>query len=506
MSHEHRTPLNAILGYSEMLIEDAEDVGHTAQVPDLQRIHTAGRHLLALINDILDLSKIEAGKIDLLVEDVDVAALVADVVTTVRPLAAKNENALVVPEAGAAEADAAEAAPLGTVRADATRLRQILFNLLGNASKFTERGTVTLDVVPEPGWVRFVVRDTGIGMTPDQIARLFQPFAQADSSTSRKYGGTGLGLVISRRLAWMMGGDITLSSVPGEGSTFTVRLPAPAARPALAPSAAAGGSTVLVIDDDAASRDLMERMLRVEGYDVETAADGASGLEVARARRPDLIMLDVLMPRMDGWAVLGALKSDPGLATVPVILVTLTEDHETGFALGAADVLTKPIDRDRLATLLHQYVDRHDTSRAVLVVDDDAGTRQMVRRVLEREGCTVVEAPNGRVGLERLAAVRPRLVLLDLMMPELDGFGFVAELRGRPEWRDLPVVVITSRDLTPDDQRRLAGSVERILLKGHYGREDLLAEVRQALGMRPAVPAGPTAISAAIGETTRVRR
>ncbi len=496
MSHELRTPLNAIIGYSEMLIEDSEELGYADQVPDLARIRTAGRHLLALINDILDLSKIEAGKIDFTLADVAVAPLVGEVVNTVAPLVQRNGNRLVVacPDARGADGLNETAA---TVRADEMRLRQVLFNLISNAAKFTERGTITLTVRAEPptrgapdGWIAFDVRDTGIGMTPEQTARLFQPFEQADSSTSRKYGGTGLGLVISRRLTWIMGGDITLSSSAGQGSTFTVRLPAtPAAgaAPRLA-NVAPAARTVLVIDDDAASRDLMTRMLAAEGYVVRTAIDGESGLDVARQMRPDVIMLDVLMPRMNGWAVLGELKRDPALASVPVVLVTLLDDHQTGFALGAADVLTKPVDRERLATVLRRYTGRDaaDGARAVLVVDDDVGTRQMLRRVLEREGCTVVEADNGWAALDRLDEARPQLVLLDLLMPELDGFGFLAELRGRPAWRDLPVVVVTSKDISPEEEARLAGSVARILLKGHYGREELLAEVRQAFGVRTA--------------------
>ena len=477
MSHELRTPLNAIIGYSEMLQEDAADLGAAQFTDDLKKINAAGKHLLELINAVLDLSKIEAGKMELYLESFDVATLVRDIAAVIQPLAAKNSNRLEMrcPD------------EIGTMWADLTKVRQALFNLLSNACKFTDRGTISLAVARKvmdgQDWIEFSVNDTGIGMTPEQLTRLFEVFSQADAATTRKYGGTGLGLALSRRLCRMMGGDVTVESEAGRGSTFTILLPAlvaeiveqPAAPAAPTDRVTSGVGTVLVIDDEAAVRDLMQRFLAKEGFRVVTAAGGEEGLRRARELRPDAITLDVMMPGMDGWAVLSALKADPDVADVPVIMLTIVDDRNLGYALGASDYLTKPIDRDRLVTVLKQ----HRRDRPVLVVDDDAGLRQLLRRMLEPEGYAVVEAENGRVALERLRDVSPSVVLLDLMMPEMDGFEFVAELRRHEAWRAIPVVVITARDLSRDDHERLNGYVQKILQKGEHGRDQLLAEVRE---------------------------
>jgi len=359
MSHELRTPLNAIIGYSEMLEEEAAESGQETFVPDLQKIRSAGRHLLSLINDILDLSKIEAGKLELFLEGFDVLATIEEVATTVAPLVEKNANRLQL----RCPAD------LGTMHADLTRMRQVLLNLLSNACKFTKQGTITLSAEREraaPGagdWLVFRVTDSGIGMSPEQIGKLFEAFSQAEASTARNYGGTGLGLAITRRFCRMMGGDVTVESVPGQGSTFTVRLPARVVEsrreapvePPAAEDASATAGTVLVIDDDPSARTLMRRFLGREGFRVEEAADGETGLALAKERRPDVITLDVLMPGMDGYAVLAALKGDPDLATIPVILATIVDEERLGFALGASEYLMKPIDREQLAEVLRKY-------------------------------------------------------------------------------------------------------------------------------------------------------
>ncbi len=477
MSHELRTPLNAIIGYSEMLQEDAADLGAEQFTDDLRKINAAGKHLLELINAVLDLSKIEAGKMELYLESFDVASLVQDIAAVIQPLAVKNANRLEIrcPDA------------IGTMRADLTKVRQALFNLLSNACKFTERGTVGLTVAREEldgqDWMVFAVSDTGIGMTPEQLTRLFETFSQADAATTRRFGGTGLGLALSRRLCRMMGGDVTVESEEGRGSTFTIRLPARVAEPVPEPSSAPVPSdlvatsvgTVLVIDDEAAVRDLMHRFLTKEGFRVATASGGEEGLRWARELRPDAITLDVMMPGMDGWAVLSALKADPDVADIPVIMLTIVDDKNLGYALGASDYLTKPIERERLVTVLKKY--RRDLP--VLVIDDDATLRQLLRRLLEPEGYTVVEAENGRMALERLRDVSPSVVLLDLMMPEMDGFEFVAEFRRRQAWRAIPIVVVTARDLSREDHERLNGYVQKILQKGTHGRDQLLAEVRE---------------------------
>ncbi len=484
MSHELRTPLNAIIGYSEMLQEEAEDLAQAALVPDLKKINTAGKHLLELINAVLDLSKIEAGKMDLFLERFDVAALVADIAAVVEPLATRNGNRVEVRCSDTA----------GTMRADLTKVRQALFNLLSNACKFTERGAVTLTADREPGAggdrIVFAVTDTGIGMTEEQVGRLFQEFAQADAATSRRYGGTGLGLALSRRLCRLMGGDVTVASAPGRGSTFTVRLPAEvsdagAAAVQPADKGPAAGRLVLVIDDDPGVRDLMARYLTREGFRVAVAAGGEEGLRLARELSPDAITLDVMMPGLDGWAALGALKADAATADIPVVMLTIVDDRNLGYALGAAEYLTKPIDRERLLAVLA----RHRRDRPVLIAEDDQALRELLRRMLEREGYKIEEAENGRIALDVLARGIPGVILLDLMMPVMDGFEFLAALRGEEAWRAIPVIVLTARDLSASERERLNGSVERILQKGAFAQDALLSEVRALVaasaGRRP---------------------
>ncbi len=487
MSHELRTPLNAIIGYSEMLQDDAADAGQEEIIPDLQKINSAGKHLLTLINDVLDLSKIEAGKMELYVETFDVAAMIQEVVSTIRPLAQKNGNTL----------ESRCSPDVGAMRADLTKVRQSLFNLISNAAKFTSQGRITLDAKRETGesdWIVFQVSDTGIGMTREQMDRLFQAFAQADASTTRKYGGTGLGLAITRHFCEMMGGAITLESAAGEGTTFTIRLPAgvhaeaavveelPAetmdARTQL--ESAKKPAAILVIDDDAAARDLMRDALTNAGYRVECAASGEEGLRIARKIHPIAITLDVMMPHMDGWATLSAMKADPELAHIPVVMMTLSEDSSMGYSLGAADYLTKPVEPLRLAAILDKFR-AHPSVKTVLVVEDNVPTRQMLRQMLQKAGWRVLEAENGRVGLERVAEHLPDLILLDLMMPEMDGFEFTAEMREREEWSAIPIIVITAKDITSEDRHRLEGRVTQLLQKGTYNHQALIGRIRELL-------------------------
>ena len=368
MSHELRTPLNAIIGYSEMLEEDAEAAGQKEFVSDLQKIRSAGKHLLGLINDVLDLSKVEAGKMKLFLETFDVANLIEEVTATAQPLVEKTGNRLVV-----------RVAPdVGQIREDVTKVRQVLLNLLSNAAKFTENGTVTLEVTREAdvtgSWVVFRVQDTGIGMTPEQTAKLFQAFTQADGSTMRKYGGTGLGLALSRKFCVMMGGDINVESVSGKGSTFTVRLPGdienydgeatsirmrlPGRRrdlPRETGSVPPSGRVILCIDDDHAVHELMERLASREGYGFVSAGNGEEGLKLASEKQPDVITLEVALPGIDGWTVLKSLKSDPQLSSIPVVMVSISDDRDRGMAMGAAEYLVKPIDRERLAGIFATF-------------------------------------------------------------------------------------------------------------------------------------------------------
>ncbi len=496
MSHELRTPLNAVIGITEMLEEDARDDGLEDYLEPLQRITRAGKHLLHLINEVLDLAKIEAGRIEFHLEQIEIRPLIDELANTAQPLADANSNRLVVD----CKSD------IGQMRADLTRVRQIVLNLLSNACKFTKKGEITLTVAREEtdqrSWIVFTVRDTGIGITAEQMARLFQEFAQADASTTRKYGGTGLGLAITQRLCQLMGGDITVESEPDVGSTFRARLPATmdvktsaeATPPAdtetdpttARPTGAGKNPCILVIDDDDNARDLMRRFLSREGFDVVTAIDGEDGLARAREYRPALITLDVLMPKLDGWSVLQELKADPVLADIPVVMLTIVDEKNRGYALGASDYLTKPFDRDKLRQALRHFNLGSGGGLEVLVVEDDEATRQVLRRYLLGEGCRVIEAENGRVGLDRLATARPGLILLDLMMPEMDGFEFLAELRQRKAFADIPVIVVTAADLSEADHARLNGGVEHILAKsaadGDQFLEELGSLVRRKLG------------------------
>ena len=486
MSHELRTPLNAIIGYSEMLQEDAEDAGQAPMVDDLQKIHSAGRHLLALINDVLDLSKIEAGKMELYVETFDVASAIDQVVATAHPLVQRKGNELVV----------ASTDDLGAMHSDLTRIRQVLLNLLSNASKFTENGKITLSAKRDSDsrgvdWITFSVSDTGIGMSEEQIGKVFEAFQQAEASTQRKYGGTGLGLAISRRFCQMMGGDIEVESTPGAGSTFDVRVPiavpsdrsADAQTVAVSDTGAGNAGTVLVIDDDPAVRNIMARTLAKDGYRVVEAADGETGLELAKSDTPDVITLDVLMPGMDGWTVLNRFKEDEALKDIPVVMLTIVDDKNMGFALGASEYLTKPIDRDRLLTILRRYGSESEP-RPVLIVEDDGNTRSMLTRTLEREGWSVIEAENGRAGLERAAESPPALVLLDLMMPEMDGFEFLDAFRSDEQGRSVPVVVITAKELSEEDRQRLNGGVAHIVEKGAQDGTAFIDDVRRLVAAR----------------------
>jgi CheY-like chemotaxis protein len=327
--------------------------------------------------------------------------------------------------------------------------------------------------------------------------KLFEAFTQADASMTRRFGGTGLGLVISRRFCRLMGGDIHVESELGHGTSFTIVLPENVVDPKEAPvvveepviEAASypqlpdGASVVLVIDDDVRVHDLLRRSLAREGFRVEVASSGEEGLRMARQLQPEAITLDVMMPGMDGWAVLSSLKNDPELADIPVVMLTIVDDQNMGYALGAAEYLTKPVDRDRLASVLKKYAG-DGPARSALVVDDEPEQRDMLRRLLESHGWSVVEAANGRLAIEKLQERQPAVILLDLMMPEMNGFQFVEELRKNDDWREIPVVVITAKDLTPEERLFLANQVGTVLQKGAYQSDDLLRETGRLVASR----------------------
>ncbi|MEK7990938.1 MAG: response regulator, partial [Thiotrichaceae bacterium] len=480
MSHELRTPLNAIIGYSEMLHEEAEEIGEAHLCQDLEKIHAAGKHLLSLINDVLDISKIEAGKMEVYAESFDIKTLLDEVIVTIKPLAARQDNVLDTdfpPE------------HVGLMNSDLTKIRQSLLNLLSNACKFTEKGHIKLRVErfieDDREWIKFIVSDSGIGMTEEQQSKLFQAFTQADASTTRKYGGTGLGLVITKRFAEMLGGDVSVQSVNGQGSSFIFYVPThtttvhdePQIR-LMADSTPAVQANILVIDNDVAVRELLYNHLDKLGYQVTLAAGGDEGLRLAYENKPDAITLDVMMPGMDGWMVLSSLKSDPKLADIPVIMVSIIEDKHLGFSLGATDYLIKPFQREQLDSLLKKHLPTHQSPK-VLVIDDDKTTLSLLATTLSRDGLEVIQAINGRKALQLLEKTQPDIILLDLMMPEMDGFEFLNYLHKEPRWSQIPVVVLTAKDITMDDRKKLSEKAHKVYQKSSYHRETLLNEIHE---------------------------
>ncbi len=485
MSHELRTPLNAIIGYSELIQEEAEDRGDETNLADIKKIQSAGKHLLALINDILDLSKIEAGKMEFHLETFEVAKLISDVAVTIQPLARKN----------GIELEVVCAADVGEMHCDPAKVRQALLNLLSNACKFTKDAKVVLSIERVGGDAReqlvFAVADQGIGMTDQQVAKVFEPFTQADSSTTRNYGGTGLGLSITKVFCEQLQGSINCRSEPGKGSTFEIRLPVICRNPSTEmPGEALVGEAgqafdqaaplVLVVDDDPAVHDLLTRHLRRDGYRVTSALGAVEALAKARETPPDAITLDVLMPERDGWSLLSELKHDPQLASIPVIMLTFAEDRSRGLSLGASEYLGKPIDQSRLLAALRAHCPDKD-SPLVLIVEDEDGSRQMLQRMLHKQAWRTAEASNGLSALDCLAEAKPDVILLDLMMPEMDGFEFLTQLRRNPDWLEVPVIVVTAKTLTAEDHRRLKGSVELLVRKDGDEIGTILARLREML-------------------------
>ncbi len=483
MSHELRTPLNAIIGYSEMICEEMSDDGETRYRGDLDRIHMAGKNLLELINEVLDLSKIEAGKMELYVEEFQLSGLIDEVVSTVQPLTEKNENSLVVNIAK----------DILTVRLDHTKVRQILFNLISNASKFTQKGIITLTAAaipaadPAGGKITLKVSDTGIGLTEEQKLKLFKEFSQADSSTTRKYGGTGLGLAITKHFTEMMHGSIEIESAPNCGTTFTVTLPRciehtgekspPASVPAgKQPAPIPTNTAVLVIDDDSGVRDLLSRYLSKEGYLVECVGCGEDGIKRAREILPMAIILDVMMPRKDGWAVLQEIKCDPELKSIPVIMYSMLDEKNFGLAIGASEYLIKPVSKEKILEVLEKYK-QTAPSEYILVVDDNPDLRAMASRAIQKAGWEVRTAENGRSAVAHLEHALPSIIFLDIMMPVMDGFEFLTIFQNRAEWRDIPVVVITSKDLIAEERRQLNGVVKKVIQKGDFTPEKLLKQI-----------------------------
>ncbi len=477
MSHELRTPLNAIIGYAQILQEDAEDTGQDEMLPDLKKIENAGKHLLGLINDILDLSKIEAGRMEIYLEPVSVPALLDEVRTLTAPLASANGNRVEVSIGPGVE----------SIQADVTKLKQSLLNLVSNACKFTKDGRVTLDVRLSGGGeaplIVFEVSDSGIGMTPEQQARLFQAFSQADSSTTRKFGGTGLGLAITKRLCNLLGGDVVVSSEEGKGSRFTITLPLLAAdnwnaveglaQDVSGPEEAA---TILLIDDDPQVHDLLGQMLNREGYRIEHATSGPDALTMVQKVRPSAILLDIMMPQVDGWTVLSALKRDPDLADIPVIIVSMLDERPLGLSLGAAEFLTKPIDRSRLVDVVKKHAG--PAKGVVLVVDGDSAQAAQIAQAIGESGRSAEAVPDGRAALEWLGShARPALMVIDIDAAVHDGFSLLDALRNDEALSGVHQILLADRELTPAETGYLAGMPGTVVSKG----EDVAAALVNAM-------------------------
>ena len=475
MSHELRTPLNAIIGLTEMLKEDALDDELDDFIEPLDRVFNAGKHLLALINDVLDLSKIEAGRIELFNETFELRLIIDEIVKTSQPLADKNKNKLSVNF----QKD------LDVVTADQTRVKQVILNLISNACKFTEDGEITIKVEKKKNksgdLISISVSDTGIGMTKQQMNRLFNSFVQADSSTTRKYGGTGLGLTISKQLAIMMGGDVSVKSEMNKGTTFTATFLADylgasedvknkkLTQSSLIKNVVSienqNAKTILIIDDDPTVSELIKRQLTKDAYNVVIANNGKEGIELARKIKPNLITLDILMPEMDGWSVLRTLKADPEVSKIPVVMASILDEKNKGFSLGAADFVSKPIEKDRLINSIQTLIGKSENLK-ICIIEDDENLRFTVKEILEKQGNLIIEASNGEEALTKLNKEKdlPDIILLDLMMPVMNGFEFLSQIKDT-NVKSVPILVLTGADLDDNDKSFLKNETEKVIHK-----------------------------------------
>jgi signal transduction histidine kinase/CheY-like chemotaxis protein len=492
MSHELRTPLNAILGFSELLIDATKD-----QYPEatskrfLEQINSSGKHLLGLINDILDLSKIEAGQMELRLQMVAVADVMAQVVSTVEPLASKKHIDL--------KTDGADA---GHILADEGKLKQMVLNLVSNAIKFTpDGGTVTIRSARAGDRLEITVSDNGIGIGPEDIQRVFKEFQQVDSGANRTQQGTGLGLALTRSFAILHGGNVRVESELGKGSRFTIDLPVEARSPHR-PSSQANGRTgavkvdvnqplVVVVEDDPVAAELLARQIERVGFRTEVARTGTEALTMARERKPAAITLDILLPDMDGWEVLTRIKRDPLTSDIPVIVVSVVDNPTLGTALGALDYFVKPVEPKELVSRLTNYNlsrTNEGPKTSVLVVDDEAANRELLKQVLESAGFRVIIAGGGREAIELARSQKPDVVMLDLLMPDVDGFDVLEALSDRETTRSIPVIVLTAKHLSGADIDHLHGRAAKILKRGSTGTVELLGQLRAILN-KPAMKA-----------------
>jgi signal transduction histidine kinase/CheY-like chemotaxis protein len=471
MSHELRTPLNAVIGFSDVLLDRMFGDLNERQEEYVRDIRDSGRHLLELINEILDLSKIEAGRMELDRGVVSLPDLLEHSVAMVRERAARQGVALTL-----------DVAPdVGTVPADELKLKQVVLNLLTNAVKFTPAGgSVHMRAAIDGGEAVVSVRDTGSGIPAEEQEAIFEAFQRGGRGARQTTEGTGLGLTLSRQIVEMHGGRLSMESRVGEGSTFSFAIPADGADSeaaeddpgALGVEAAAGGG-VLVVEDDPRSADLLRVYLEGAGHSVAIARDGVEGLELARRVHPSAVILDVLLPRLDGWELLARLKRDPGTAAVPVVIVSMLDERGAGFALGAAEYLVKPVDRDELLTALDRWTSAAGNGRTVVAIDDDPRDLDLVEAALAPHGWSVLRATSGEAGVDLVRRERPSVVLLDLLMPGTDGFAVVERLRADADLADVPIVVLTSKDMTADDRARLNGRISFLARKGTFREAEL---------------------------------
>lgn len=482
MSHELRTPLNAIVGFTRIVKRKGEGVLPGKQVDNLDKVLVSSEHLLGLINTILDISKIEAGKMEVQLANFALGPLVDMLMTTTQPLVRQDTVRLetVVPD------------NLPPIYSDQDKVKQILINMLSNAAKFTLEGQIIVSVEQVEDRFDIKVTDTGAGIASDALEHIFEEFQQADTSTTREYGGTGLGLSISRSLARLMGGDLTVSSEVGKGSTFILTLPVRYRKIASLsttqaiedkPVTSADARIVLVIDDNLDAINLMRQNLEEAGYQVITATSGDEGVAKAKKYQPFAITLDIMMPKKDGWQVMHDLKADPDTRGIPVVMVTIVDNKTLGFRLGAADYLVKPLDEDQVLASLERLENSNggDKLKCLLVVDDDSNVIDMVEQLLDDSGYNIMVASDGKDALEKIAKDPPDVILLDLMMPKLDGFGVIDCLRADERLRQIPVIVLTVKSLSKEEQENLFKSAVKIIQKQGLSDKQLLSEISLAM-------------------------
>ena len=501
MSHELRTPLNAIIGYSELMEDDLLDAGHKELIPDLHKINDAGLHLLSLINDILDLSKVEAGKMEVFLETFSVNEVISNIVDTIEPLILKNNNNFTV---DLPDFDI-------SMTSDITKLKQNMLNLLSNASKFTKQGNVTLKInqcLDDKGieCLDFSIIDSGIGMTSEQITNLFQPFSQADISTTRKYGGTGLGLTITQKFCTMLGGNISVSSIEGEGSTFTMRLPVSADKRAVDAEKRTTQhlrtntinpeklrfdlenrrpeenekrrkvSTILVVDDDTAVLDILNSILAKDGFNVVTANNGEKGVQLAKELTPDAIILDVIMPGFGGWDVLVHLRTDPISASIPIIMMSFEDEKAAAAANGVPFFMHKPLDKELVLRNVKTCVRKH-AAASVLIIEDQLEVRRLYRNIFEEQGWRVYEAGDVDMGITLAKLQRPKLIITDIGLPGKSGVELILKIREENETAHIPIIVASSIDINDPSLNEIKESIVGFFQKGSYSIEKLVSQV-----------------------------